>query len=159
MSHQRTILKSVSSFLALAIVFTSTGSIGLILSSPNIALAETREQSVDSVTDWLFGNLHPELNRRKLRSDEYEYIQEWNVIRQVIAQGGLRYHKVDPNSPGCGEPDWTFPNDDEALRERLANAVFYSRHPERNGEPIRQDETAAIQEWLKLKDSMFVAYC
>ena len=144
---------------AFALTIAVTGSIPLILSSPTIAHAETRQQSVDSVTDWLFGNLHPELNRRKLRSHEYGYIREWQAIRRVINQGGLRYSKVDPNNSGCGEPDWTFSNDDEALKERLADAVFHVRHPERNGAPIRPGERAAIREWLTLKDSMSVAYC
>jgi hypothetical protein len=155
-------LKSVPKFFTLstlAITIAFTGSIPLILSSPSIVHAETREQSVDSVTDWLFGNLHPGLNRRRLQSYEYDYIREWNAIRRVIDQGGLRYSKVGPTGGACGEPDWTFSNQDEALKERLADAVFYSRYPGRQGAPIRPDERAAIREWVKIKNLMSVAYC
>lgn len=146
--------KSVSNFLALSIL-----AMMLLIANATGATAQTREQSVDSVTDWLFGNLHPELNRRKLQSNEYEYIREWNAIRTVIDQGGLQYEKADPNHRGCDSPEWYYSNKDEALRERLADAVFHSRYPGRRGRAIAPDEQAAIREWLKLKDSMYVAYC
>ncbi|MGG6262953.1 hypothetical protein ACQ4M3_24240 [Leptolyngbya sp. AN03gr2] len=147
-------LKSISTFLAL-----STLTVTFAIASANVATAQTREQSVDGVTDWLFGNLHPQLNRRKLRSDEYQYIREWNAIRAVINQGGLQYQRANPNHRACDIPDWYYSNDDEALRERLADAVFYSRYPERKGRPIAPDERGAMRVWLKLKNSMYVAYC
>ncbi|MGG6269827.1 hypothetical protein ACQ4M3_40630 [Leptolyngbya sp. AN03gr2] len=155
-------LKSISKFFtssAFVIAIACTGSIPLILSSSSIVHAETREQSVDSVTDWLFGSLNPGLNRRRLQRYEHGYIREWNAIRRVIDQGGLRYSKVGPNGGACGEPDWTFSNKDEALKERLADAVFHSRYPERRGRPIRPDERAAMREWVKIRNSMSVAYC
>ncbi|MBD1857896.1 MULTISPECIES: hypothetical protein [Leptolyngbya] len=155
-------LQSISKFFTLstlAMTIACTGSIPLILSSPSSVHAETRQQSVDSVTDWLFGNLNPGLNRRRLQHYEHGYIREWNAIRRVIDQGGLRYSKVGPNGGACGEPDWTFPNKDEALKERLADAVFHSRYPGRRGAPIRPNERAAMREWIKIKNSMSVAYC
>ncbi|OUC12379.1 MAG: hypothetical protein B0A82_22675, partial [Alkalinema sp. CACIAM 70d] len=102
-------------------------------------------------------NVNPELNRRKLRSNEHGYIREWQAIRKVVEQG-LRYEKSHPND-ACGMPDWYYPNKDEALKERLADAIFYSRYPERQGEPIDPSDRAAVQEWLKLKRAMNVAYC
>lgn len=155
-------LKSISKLFtssAVAITIACTGSIPLILSSPSMVHAETREQSVDSVTDWLFGNLNPGLNRRRLQRYEHGYIREWNAIRRVIDQDGLRYSKVGPNGGACGEPDWTFSNQDEALKDRLADAVFHSRYPERSGTPIRPNERAAMREWVKIRNSMSVAYC
>jgi hypothetical protein len=146
--------KSISKLMIMS-AFATT----LVLGSAKVSSAETHEQSVIGVTDWLFGNLHPNLKRRKLRADEYEYIREWQAIQAVLDQGGLRYQKVHPNINACGIPDWSFPNDDEALKERLANAVFYSRYPGRNGRPISPNDRAAMREWLKLKNSMFVAYC
>ncbi|NJR50441.1 MAG: hypothetical protein HC780_13615 [Leptolyngbyaceae cyanobacterium CSU_1_3] len=144
---------------AFAIALTCTGGTALVLSSAKVATAETHEQSVNNVTDWLFGNLHPELNRRKLRADERGYIREWQAIRTVINQRGLRYQKIAPSLNPCGLPDWSFANDDEALKERLADAVFYSRYSRRIAKPIVAKDSAAVREWLKLKNSMFVAYC
>lgn len=147
-------VKSISKLMMM-----STVSLMLVLGGANIASAETRQQSVDKVTDWLFGNLHPQLNRRKIRANEYGYIREWQAIRRVVDQGGLRYEKIDPSRNPCDIPDWSFPNDDEALKERLADAVFHARYPARRGRAIRANEQAAMREWVKLKNSMHVAYC
>ena len=151
MRHQG--FKSISMLLIMS-AFTMT----LVLGGAKVATAETRQQSVNSVTDWLFGNLYPQLNRRKLRANEYQYIQEWQAIWTVINNGGLRYERAD-NINACGIPDWSFQNNDETLKERLADAVFYARYPERRGRPINPNERAAMREWLKLKNSMYVAYC
>ncbi|MGI0491535.1 hypothetical protein ACN4EG_06965 [Alkalinema pantanalense CENA528] len=141
----------------LKMVSHGTLAIALLLGSTNLATAETRSQSVDRVTDWLFNNVNPELNRRKLRSNEQGYIREWQAIREVVEQG-LRYEKSSPND-ACGTPDWYYPNKDEALKERLADAIFYSRYPQRQGKPIHPNDRTAVQEWLKLKRAMNVAYC
>lgn len=154
MQHTAILLKSISKFMMMSLAASM-----LVLGGANIASAETRQQSVDSVTDWLFGNLHPQLNRRQLRADEYTYTREWQAIRRVVDQGGLRYEKVNPNLNPCDIPDWSFPNDDEALKERLADAVFFARYPARRGRAISPNDRAAIREWIKLKNSMNVAYC
>jgi hypothetical protein len=152
--------RKVFSFKSISkLMIMSAFAMTLALGGAKVSSAETRQQSVDGVTDWLFGNLHPELNRRKLRTNEYEYIREWQAIRNVIDQGGLQYQKVDPKNNACDVPAWFYSNHDEALRERLADAVFYSRYPRRKGVPISPSDRALIQEWLKLKNSMFVAYC
>jgi hypothetical protein len=133
--------------------------IALVLGGANLASAnQSREQSVDSVTDWLFYNVNPELNRRKLQSDESDYIQEWQAIRAVV-NTGLRYDARNSNSRACQIPDWYFDNDDEAFRDRLADAIFYHRHPEMNGQPISRTDRYSIRTWNKLKRSMGVAYC
>lgn len=141
------------------LLITSAIALTLFGGQAQIASAETREQSVNSVTDWLFGNLHPELSRRKLQTNERGYIREWQAIRVVIDQEGLRYQKIAPNRNPCEIPDWSFNNDDEALKERLADAVLYSRYSRRISKPITSKNSAAVREWLKLKNSMFVAYC
>jgi hypothetical protein len=133
--------------------------IALVLGGANLASAnQSRTQSVDSVTDWLFYNVNPELNRRKLQSDDSEYIQEWNAIRAVV-DTGLRYDARNSKSMACDVPDWYFENNDEAFRDRLADAIFYHRHPEMNGQPIRSTDRTSIRKWTKLKRSMNVAYC
>ncbi len=151
MLHQG--FKSISMLLIMSACTTI-----LVFGGAKVASAETRQQSVNSVTDWLFGNLYPQLNRRKLRANEYQYIREWQAIWTVINNGGLRYERAK-DIRACGIPDWSFQNNDEALKERLADAVFYSRYPERRGRPINPNERAAMREWLRLKNSMYVAYC
>jgi hypothetical protein len=133
--------------------------IALVLGGATLARAdESRQQSVDRVTDWLFGNVHPELNRRKLQADESDYIQEWLVIRAVV-DTGLQYDETNSKSRACDVPDWYFSNHDAALKDRLADAIFYYRHPEMNGQKIDRSDRSAVQEWTKLQRSMNVAYC
>jgi hypothetical protein len=150
----RTQFLSISKFST-----TCALAIALLLGGANLASADqSREQSVDSVTDWLFHNVNPELKRRKLQSNEYGYIQEWQVIRSIV-DTGLRYEKRNPNQRACDMPDWYFSNDDEALKDRLADAIFYHRNPQMKGQPIGRNDRSAIREWNKLKRSMGVAYC
>ena len=54
-------IKPLSSFLMVC-----TLAIALILSGPNLAKAESRDQAVDRLTDFLFYKVNPELNNRKL---------------------------------------------------------------------------------------------
>ena len=152
--HKR--LKKFITLSALAITLTSAASILLITNSQNVAHASTRQQAVDDITDQLFKNLHPQLGGRKLRSHEYRYIQEWQAIWKVVNQAGVIW--TNQNTKTC-LPEWSFPGG-EALQERLADAVFYSRYPGRNGAAISPNERSAIREWLNIKNSMWVtAYC
>ncbi len=150
----RTSFQSIQKFSATFIL-----AIALVLGGANLASAnQSREQSVDSVTDWLFHNVNPELNRRKLQSDEWDYIQEWQVIRSVV-NTGLRYDANNSKSDACGTPDWYFDNKDDALRDRLADAIFDHRHPEMKGQAISRTDRVSIRKWNKIKRSMGVAYC
>jgi hypothetical protein len=49
------------------------------------------EKAIDRLTDFIFYNLHPQLNRRKIRSDETQYIKEWAAIKKVVNQDNLVY--------------------------------------------------------------------
>ncbi len=49
------------------------------------------EKAIDRLTDFIFYNLHPELNRRKIRSDETQYINEWASIKKVVSNDNLVY--------------------------------------------------------------------
>jgi hypothetical protein len=144
---------SISKFSAVC-----TLTIALLLGGASLAKAESRDQSVDTVTDSLFHNVNPELKRRKIRTSESAYIQEWQVIRQVVDRG-LRYKKLDPKKNPCEIPDWYFDNKDEAFRDRLADAIFYHRYPAMKGQPIDRSDRTSTGEWLKFKRSMGVAYC
>jgi hypothetical protein len=112
----------------------------------------TREEVVDQTTDALLYSLHPDLNYRKLRSDDYGYIQEWQIMRSIIDQHGLAYQELNPR---VNDSNWYWKYDDESLKERLADAIFYHRHPERGGNPIQSHERQAIREWQDLKQKMW----
>jgi hypothetical protein len=150
--------QSISKYAALSIL-----SIALTVSSAHPTQARSiersRGQSVDSVTDWLFYNVNPELKRRKLQPNDRGYIREWQVIREVVDQG-LRFEKSTPGKMNpCGVPEWYFDNRDSALQDRLADAIFYSRNPKMSRKPIGRTNPSAIREWTKLRKSMNVAYC
>lgn len=139
---------------------TVAGAIALPMTAPAIAEPiRTRAQAVDSVTDWLFHNVNPSLNRRKIRPNESVYIREWNVIRSVINDGGLSYDKGNSLNDACGTPDWYFNNKNNAVRERLADAIFHHRNPQRRGRSIGRGERSAMAEWNRLYAAMGVAYC
>lgn len=146
---------SMSSIMKIATAGLITGAI--VLGGGNFAMAETRTESVDSVTDWLFYNVNPQLNRRKIGPNEHTYVREWNVIRQVINEG-LVFEAKNRSSRSC-LPEWYFPNNDEALKDRLADAIFYNRHPEMRGQKLRATDTTMIRKWRSIRNAMGVAYC
>lgn len=60
------------------------------------------EKASARLTDFIFYNLHSELNRRKIRSDETQYIKEWAAIPQVMRDNWVY-------EPGCNRRlsyDW-----------------------------------------------------
>jgi hypothetical protein len=58
--------------------------IALILGGPNLAKAESRDRTVDRLTDFLFYKVNPELNNRKLQAGDRDYILEWQRLRAAI---------------------------------------------------------------------------
>lgn len=54
--------------------------IALLLSSPNPAKAESREQAIDRLTDFLFYKVNPQLNNRKLQPGDREFINKGVVF-------------------------------------------------------------------------------
>ncbi|MDF0552671.1 hypothetical protein [Kamptonema sp. UHCC 0994] len=67
--------------------------------SVQIAANRAPEKAIDGLTDFIFYQLHPELNHRKIRSDETQYINEWAAIKKVVSNDNLVYGDVcDANS-------------------------------------------------------------
>jgi hypothetical protein len=52
------------------------------------------EKAIARLIDFIFYKLHPELNRRKIRSDKTRHINEWSAIQKVV-RNNLVYE------PGC----------------------------------------------------------
>jgi hypothetical protein len=122
------------------------------------------EKAIDNLTDFIFYNLYPELNRRKIRSDETQYIKEWAAIKKVVSQDNLVYG--DTCSERSNNYEWLLSSyDDENPRrnasplsspvlDKVADAVFYTRHPELGYRRIQPSETRLVSEWSKIRQGV-----
>ena len=110
--------------------------------SVEVAANRSPEKAIDRLTDFIFYNLHPQLNRRKIRSDETQYVNEWAAIKKVVSDDNLVYQDVcDGNSrnyewllskydgEGGGRQGRTISLSSPVL-DKVAGAVFYARHRE-----------------------------
>lgn len=110
--------------------------------SVQIAANKAPEKAIDELTDYIFYNLHPQLNRRKIRSDETQYINEWAAIKKVVSNDNLVYQdacgrnstnyewllsKYDGEGPGRAGRTISLSS---PVLDKVADAVFYTRHPE-----------------------------
>jgi len=126
-----------------------------------VGASQAPAQAIDNLTDYLFYNLYPELNRRKIRSDETQYIKEWAAIKKVVSQDNLVYG--DTCSGRSNNYEWLLSSyDDENPRrnasplsspvlDKVADAVFYTRRPELNYRRIQPTETSLASEWLQIR--------
>jgi hypothetical protein len=122
----------------------------------------TREAAIDQETDRVLYRVNPELNGRKLRSEDGQYIKEWQAIRQVVAQ------EMNPEVSRCaGDQYWELASYDgiNGLRsgrrgsptfDRIADAIFYSRHPELGGRRISASNTKLAREWTTIRQTIMV---
>jgi hypothetical protein len=124
----------------------------------------TREEAIDSDTDRFLYRVNPELNGRKLRSDDDGYINEWKAIRKAVAQ------EMKPAVSNCaGDQYWELLNYDginglPSSRRRhssptfdhIADAIFYSRHPELVGTPLASDNSVLAREWSAIRRAIMV---
>lgn len=150
-------LKSVSKFLMVCSL-----AIALILGGPNLAKAESRDRAVDRLTDFLFYKVNPELNNRKLQPGDRDYILEWQRLRAEIDPRVKPAQEVC-NNPGPGDIGWEFTviNGEtyEQTYDRLADIIFYSRHPQTTGQQISRGDKARSNEWLAIRREMYISTC
>jgi hypothetical protein len=133
----------------------------LAFSSANVARADARTDTVNSLTDWVFYSVHPELNQRSILAHETAYIREWNSIQALLNQ------RVRPSTEVCfgdGTPgEWEFsPESGQSFSEaydQIADTIFHSRYPQRNGARIDARDTAAVREWNAIRDNIFISTC
>jgi len=134
--------------------------------SVQITANNAPEQAIDTLTDSIFYRLHPELNRRKIRSDETQYINEWTAIKKVVSNDNLVYGDVCDfksknyewllskyDGEGPGRQGVTSPLTSPVL-DKVADAVFYTRHPELNYRKIQPSETRLVSEWSKIRQGV-----
>ena len=150
-------LKSVSKF-SMVCVFA----IALVLSSPNLAKAESRDRAVDQLTDFLFYKVNPQLDNRKLQMGDREYSNQWRRLREAIDPRVKSVQEVCFR-PAPGETGWEFTTINgetyEQTYDRLADTIFYSRHPQRTGQPIPKSDRISISEWSAIRREMFISNC
>lgn len=150
-------LKPVSRFSIICTI-----AIALLLSSPNPAKAESREQAVDRLTDFLFYKVNPQLNNRKLQADDREYIRQWQRLREAIDPRVKSVQEVCFR-PAPGETGWEFTTINgetyEQTYDRLADTIFYSRHPQKTGQPIPKNDKISISEWSAIRRYMYISNC
>lgn len=111
-------------------------------------------------TNNLFYIANPQLSRRPIRYNETQYINEWNAIQRVVPDI-LVYQ-----STCSGYLTWMLNSyDGESPRDRrkflisddlnkVANAIFYARHPELGDRRIRREETRLANEWLQIRTAV-----
>ena len=150
-------IKPISRFLMVC-----TLAIALILGGGNLAKAESRDQAVDSLTDFLFYKVNPELNNRKLQAGDRDHILEWQRLRAEIDPRVKSVQEVC-YSPGPGDTGWEFTTINgetyEQTYDRLADIIFYSRHPQTTGQKISRGDRARSNEWLAIRREMYISNC
>lgn len=126
-----------------------------------IAANNAPEKVIDELTDSIFYNLHPQLNRRKIRSNETQYINEWAAIKKVLADdnfvyerscnGKFRWRLSEYDTPGRHSREiMVF----SSVLNKVADAVFYTRHPELGYRRIQRSETRLASEWSKIRQEV-----
>ncbi|MEK0194706.1 MAG: hypothetical protein EAZ78_03700 [Oscillatoriales cyanobacterium] len=136
-----------------------------VAASVMIAANNAPEKAIDEWTDNIFYKLHPQLNRRKIRPNETQYINEWAAIRKVLRDGNLVYER------GCGPSYWwhlsEFDTPGRNPREivvfssvlnKVADAIFYTRNPDLGYRAIQRSETRLASEWSKIRQGVSLVH-
>ncbi|TAE50018.1 MAG: hypothetical protein EAZ88_21420, partial [Oscillatoriales cyanobacterium] len=117
---------------------------------------------VDRLTDFLFYRVNPQLNNRKLQTDDREYSNQWRRLREAIDPRVKSVQEVCFR-PAPEETGWEFTTINgetyEQTYDRLADTIFYSRHPQRTGQPIPTNDKIGISEWSAIRREMFLSNC
>jgi hypothetical protein len=129
-----------------------------VANSVIIAANNAPEKVIDESTDYIFYRLHPQLNSRKIRSNETQYINEWAAIKKILADDNFVYER------SCnGKFRWRLSEyDAPAVRagpillsspvlNKVADAIFYTRHPELGYRKIRPSEISLASEWSQIR--------
>jgi hypothetical protein len=125
---------------------------------------EPKNVAIDSYTDHFFYAANPELKKRKLRSDDTAYIQEWQAIREAIGplvKSNREACRMEGRSQPADRRYWEF--DLYALQntssyDYLTDAIFYHRNPDMFGQKLLPG-TALAREWSAIRRNMFIRSC
>jgi hypothetical protein len=132
------------------------GLVGIVLLLSNVHAWPPKDKSeaINTWTNSFFYNLHPEMENRKIQKHQVLYKQEWlaiqNVIRVNLSWGSGCDEMYDDEPAGTYAGYYFL-----GSTAKLADAVFYVRHPELKGRKIRSYETHLKKEWNDIKESFF----
>ncbi len=105
---------------------------------------EALETAVNQWTDRLFAALRPEMAYRNIEADETDAKRDWLAV-----QGQVR--ATLKGAPGCdGSPGYR-PDLTKARIDDLADAVFYARHPELEGQKLADATGDLAAEWKSIR--------
>ncbi len=114
------------------------------------AIASVPDSVLNKFTNLLFWTIHPEMHDKKIQPNQTEYQKEWLAIREVL-QDKLIY---DTRVEYCGRPGYLLTNSGNDPYIALADAIFYTRHPELGGGKIQLNETHLQEEWNAIFKSL-----
>jgi hypothetical protein len=154
---------SILSLLTVALIATGAQMASADLNSNNRAVypTEPKGEAIDSYTDHFFYAANPELNKRKLRSGDTAYIQEWQAIRETMVPLVKTNREACGRNLGSTDLYWEFDLDapqNGSSYDYLADAIFYHRNPDMAGQKLRPN-TAAAREWSAIRSKMFISTC
>lgn len=108
----------------------------------------------------IFYSLHPELSGRKIKFSETEYMREWQAIEIVVANNLTYQMGCTGRGWGLSEYDRTNVRTGERLLtstvlDKVADAVFYTRHPALGYRKIQPGEYKLTNEWMKIRQAIW----
>ena len=118
------------------------------------------QKTINEWTDNFFYSANPQLSRRKIGSNETEYIREWNAIQRIVPDILVyMYNECADNLLWLLEEyDDESPTDGRLLisedLDKVADAIFYARNPELGYRRIRPGETRLANEWSRIRSSV-----
>jgi hypothetical protein len=122
--------------------------------------SSSRKEEVDDWTDTFFYAVHPDMKGRSIDPAQELYVREWNALRGVVKNW---VGWIESNCGTASSDQDQASVDNVSVRDKLADAVFYARHPELNGREIRSGETALANEWKSIHDRisevLFSGFC
>lgn len=123
------------------------------------------QKFIDIWTNNIFSSLHPELSGRKIQSSETEYMREWQAIEIVVVNNLTYQMGCTGRGWGLSEYDRTNVRTGERLLtstvlDKVADAVFYTRHPELGYRKIKPGEYKLTNEWMKIRQAIWtIPWC
>jgi hypothetical protein len=145
-------------FFAATIATAQSSSVGNRTFSSEIK--ESKSDAIDSYTDHFFYATNPELNKRKLRSGDQSYIQEWLELRQAIAPLVKSSYEACVFGKRNGDAYWEFDlsaSNGGSSYDYLSDVIYYYRNPNMVGVKLRPD--SAAREWSAIRQNMYISTC
>lgn len=133
---------------AMAIAVLTIGMNASLLKAQTSSPVGVTQTDIDWWTDELWYRVRPQMRGQEIRPEQQLYQREWAAIRRVIS------NRIEPGLPGSVPGDCSassYFKGSDAAYDLVADAVFYARHPERNGREIEPGKPHLIREWRTIR--------